>query len=216
MLTFDEISEPLPRRVGAGLAKLALVMRHRAWVHGKARALTPTQAQVLTLLHARGPLRLAAVADELAIKAPTASDAVAALERKGLAEKRPAPDDGRAVAISLSSRGAHEARRLAEWPDLLQDVVAELASEEQALLLRTLTKMIRSLQERGAIPVQRMCVSCRYFRPDVHEDPEAPHHCAYVDAPFGDRHLRLDCNEHEPADPRHAHNTWRRFLATDT
>jgi hypothetical protein len=42
-----------------------------------------------------------------------------------------------------------------------------------------------------------MCVTCRYFRPHVHSDPERPHHCAFVDAPFGDRALRLDCRDHE-------------------
>ncbi|MER3418788.1 MAG: MarR family transcriptional regulator, partial [Chloroflexota bacterium] len=26
-----------------------------------------------------------------------------------------------------------------------------------------------------------------------------PHHCAFVDAPFGDRSIRLDCPDHAPA-----------------
>jgi hypothetical protein len=41
-----------------------------------------------------------------------------------------------------------------------------------------------------------MCATCVFFRPDVHDDPERPHHCAFVDAPFGDRQLRLDCDDY--------------------
>lgn len=208
---FDQLSDPLPRRVGAGLAKLALVMRHEAWSQGRERGLTPTQAQVLALLQARGALRLSAVADELAVRAPTASAAVAALERKDLLRREPAGDDRRARAIRLTARGAEEAGRLSEWPDVLQAAVDDLPESEQAALLRLLTRTIRGLQERGAIPVQRMCASCRYFRPHAHDDPETPHHCAYVDAPFGDRHLRLDCPEHDTAGPDLAHSNWQRF-----
>lgn len=208
---FDELSDPLPRRVGAGLAKLALVLRHEAWSQGRERGLTPTQAQVLTLLRARGPQRLSALADELAVRAPTASEAVAALERKGLLRREPASDDRRARAIRLTARGAEEAERVTEWPDVLQAAVDDLPEVGQAALLRLLTRTIRGLQERGAIPVQRMCASCRFFRPHAHEDPDTPHHCAYVDAPFGDRHLRLDCPEHERAEAALAQSNWQRF-----
>jgi hypothetical protein len=33
----------------------------------------------------------------------------------------------------------------------------------------------------------------------VHPEAAEPHHCAFVDAPFGNRALRLDCAEHEQA-----------------
>ena len=56
-----------------------------------------------------------------------------------------------------------------------------------------------ALQEARAIPVQRMCLTCRHFRPHVHDDPARPHHCAFVDAAFGDAALRLDCADHETA-----------------
>ena len=47
--------------------------------------------------------------------------------------------------------------------------------------------------------MSRMCLDCRFFRPDVHDDPARPHHCAFVDAPFGDAQLRIDCADHQPA-----------------
>src|SRR3546814_1012694 len=66
---------------------------------------------------------------------------------------------------------------------------------ERAAFLKGLTKMIGALQTRGTIPVQRMCVSCAHFRPNVHSDAATPHHCAFVDAAFGDASLRLDCDD---------------------
>src|SRR3546814_1750116 len=71
---------------------------------------------------------------------------------------------------------------------------------ERAAFLKGLTKMIGALQTRGTIPVQRMCVSCAHFRPNVHSDAATPHHCAFVDAAFGDASLRLDCDDHVEAD----------------
>src|SRR3546814_1949368 len=68
---------------------------------------------------------------------------------------------------------------------------------ERAAFLKGLTKMIGALQTRGTIPVQRMCVSCAHFRPNVHSDAATPHHCAFVDAAFGDASLRLDCRSEE-------------------
>jgi hypothetical protein len=71
--------------------------------------------------------------------------------------------------------------------------------------------MIRSLQIKGRIPVARMCVSCRFFQPYRHRDPDRPHHCAFVDAPFGDGELRLECGDHAAATDQQARRTWRAF-----
>jgi hypothetical protein len=70
---------------------------------------------------------------------------------------------------------------------------AKLDAGEREVFQRALVKMIRSLQIQGRIPVARMCLGCRFFRPYAHASSSAPHHCAFVDAPFGDAELRLDC-----------------------
>src|SRR3546814_1625669 len=84
---------------------------------------------------------------------------------------------------------------VAVWPDALLGAVEMLDDGERAAFLKGLTKMIGALQTRGTIPVQRMCVSCAHFRPNVHSDAATPHHCAFVDAAFGDASLRLDCED---------------------
>jgi DNA-binding MarR family transcriptional regulator len=204
--------EPLDRRVTTGLAKIGIALKQQAWVEAGGRGLTPTQGQALALLRASPQgLRLGALAGQLGVTAATASDSVAALHRKGLVAKAPLPGDGRAVVLRLTPAGAREAAAAAAWPDFLLEAVDELLPAEQAAFLRGLVTMIRTLQARGRIPVARMCVSCRFFRPFRHDDPARPHHCAFVDAPFGDGELRLDCPDHAAAPAEQAERTWRVF-----
>lgn len=212
----EPVAEPddLGRRLVSGLAKLGLATRHRAWSEAGGLGLTPTQGQILSLLRAEPerPLRVTELAEALAIATATTTVAVQALERKGLVQKSRSMDDGRARAISLTAEGQLQAALAAGWSDFLLTAAEALTPGEQEVFLRALTKMIRTLQVRGEIPVSRMCVTCRYFRPNVHEDAQAPHHCALVDAPFGDRLLRLDCPEHEAAPPDQAELAWKRFI----
>jgi len=197
--------------IATGLAKIGTFLRSEGWRQSEGESLTPTQAQILVQLLNRGPARVTALAGELAVTQPTASDAAAALIRKGHVERRPDPADARASLLHPTRSGKRAAQRMAVWPDALLAAVDTMEPQEQAVFLKALTKMIRSLQVQGAIPVQRMCATCRFFRPNVHDDPAAPHHCAFVDAAFGDAELRLDCGEHEAAPDQQASAAWRSF-----
>jgi DNA-binding MarR family transcriptional regulator len=208
---FDRDDDPLPRRIAVGLHRLGMALRSQTWQEAAGRGLTPTQGQILALLRGRDGVRLGDVAQSLGASAASVSESVRVLVGKGLVHKARDEDDGRAVVLRLSAAGTREATRAAHWPDFLVGAVEALGPEEQRTLLMALVKMIRTLQERGEIPIARMCVSCRFFQPDVHADPESPHHCAYVDAPFGPRHLRLDCDDHEPADAVARQALWDRF-----
>jgi DNA-binding MarR family transcriptional regulator len=209
-------ADPLDARVVTGLAKIGLATRHRAWAEGEGQGITPTQGQILALLRARGEagMRVTEIAAAMAVAPPTATVAVQALERKGLVRKTRAGDDARVRTLTLTPEGEREAARAAGWADFLLGAVDALSPAEQEVFLRGLVKMIHTLQERGEVPVSRMCVTCRYFRPRVHADPARPHHCAFVDAPFGDRSLRLDCADHEAAPEEEAEVAWSRFLET--
>ena len=200
-----------------GLAKIGMALRSQAWRQGENTDLTPTQAEILAILTSRpSGMRLSEVATALAVSAPTASDAVATLVSKRLLRKTRSSDDGRAVVLRLTQLGRGKAEQAAHWPDFLLNAVEELNPSEQAVFHRALIKMIRTLQLRGDIPVARMCVTCRYFKPNAHPDPDAPHHCGYVDAPFGESQLRIDCADHQPADAVLAADHWRAFTASVT
>lgn len=182
-----------------GLAKIAMALRHSSWRESGQQGLTPTQCQALHVLAERRlgsePPGLNEVADALAVTPATASDAVSALVDKGLVSKA---RRGRRVELRLTRRGRQLANKLADWPDLLRESVDELTEPEQAVFLRSIVKMIRSMQERGHIPIQRMCVECRFFAPHAHPGSSRPHHCRFIDAPLGDGDLLLDCPDQEP------------------
>ena len=194
--------EPLSLRVTQGLAKVALAMRSHAWQRGSQAGLTPTQAQVLVVLGRSrgGQATVTELADALAVAPATVSQSLRALERKGLIRRSLSQEDRRVHLVSLTDEGHAAAGQVAQWPDFMAKAVEELPYEEQVAFLKALVRMVRRLQEEGYIQVARMCISCRFFRPNVHDDPLRPHHCAFVDAPFGDDALRLDCPDYQRAE----------------
>jgi DNA-binding MarR family transcriptional regulator len=196
-----------------GLAKVGLAMKSSAWRAAGPRRLTPTQAQILSLLRAQAaPLRLSAIALGLGVTPPTASDAVAALAGKRLVTKARDRQDSRVLAVRLTAAGRRLAVEIAAWPQALMVAVGDLLPSEQGAFLRALVKVLRTLQARGEISAARMCVTCRYFRHGVRDDPACPYHCDFVDAPFGDRALRLECGDHEAASAATQDEAWRAFV----
>lgn len=208
---FDSSSEPIERRVAVGLHKLGLAMKHEAWSQANDEGLSPTQGQIVAALALEGPLSGTELATRLGVSLPTISDSVKALVEKSLAEKSRDPRHPRASLVALTARGRRVASKVSTWPDFLTTAVGELDEREREVMLKAVVKMIRSLQVTGRIPTDRMCVSCVHFRPRVHDGP-LPHHCAFVDAPMADRHLRVECAEHHPAEPDARELAWTRFL----
>jgi hypothetical protein len=104
--------------------------------------------------------------------------------------------------------------RTAQWPGLLAQAVDVLDPAEQVVLLRSQVEPVRTLQVAGEAPPQRRCPTCRHFRPHAHPDTTDPHHCTYVDAPSGARHLRLNRAEQQDAAPEQQQAAWERFTTT--
>lgn len=206
-------SPPLDRRIATGLHKLGLALKHQEWTRASEHGLSPTQGQILALLDADGALRASDVGARLGIGLPTISEAVTTLVAKGFVRRTPDASHPRARLLRLTAAGRRRSVQTRAWPELLTQAVGVLSTAEQATLLTALMKMIRTLQEQGQIPVQRMCVTCTHFRPHV-RDGETPHHCAFVDAPMGAPHLRLDCTDHGAASAEHARLLWARFEKT--
>ncbi|MGC0416328.1 MarR family winged helix-turn-helix transcriptional regulator [Embleya sp. AB8] len=186
-----------------GLGRLGRAVQLSAWHQAGPTNLTPLQADILLYLAGdQRPRRQREIVTALASTAPTVSDAVRSLTTKGLTDRQRDPVDTRAVTLTLTEAGRAEADRLALVPPPLRAALDALGDDDVAAMLRGTTTMIRVLQRHRAIPVSRTCVTCRFYRPDAHpDDPDRPHHCAFVDAPFGDGELRLDCPDHEPATP---------------
>jgi DNA-binding MarR family transcriptional regulator len=206
---FEEQADSVSSRVAVGLSKLGLAMKSQAWADAGQRRITPTQGQILALLRSRGSgaLRLCQVAASLGISPPTASDSVRALVNKGFVRKTRALGDARAIALELTAEGQAEAERAAAWPDFLVCAIDALSKPEQEAFLLSLIKVIGVLAQRGSVPPQRMCITCRYFRANLYPEGVRPHHCALLGVAIGNGELRLDCSDHVGLDPEQArHN----------
>ena len=213
MDSFDQSPLLLPRRLRDGFDRIAAAMRVDQWSAANAEGLNPTQAQVLAFLARRDEtgLRVKEIATHLGVSQPSATDTIGALERKGLVVKGADAGDARAVAVRVNKEGLSTLNAIGLASSAMDVALARLSVSEQADLLMLQIKLIRLLQQAGAIPAQRMCVTCRYFQPYAHSDALNPHHCAFVNAAFGDRNLRLDCREHEPAEPSVQTANWWTF-----
>ena len=208
---FDASDLNTAQNISIGLAKVGMALKSQSWQDAGQQGLTPTQGQILALLVDKS-LRLSDIASHLSVTAATASDAVTTLVDKGLVQKVKSPSDGRAIAITLTATGKKAAKKTATWDDFLLSTVDELTEAERAIFLRGLIKIIRKLQANGQISVANMCVNCTFFQPYRYDDTEYPHHCGLVNSPFGDRHLRINCPEQIPADPKTETQNWQFYL----
>ncbi|MEM7023999.1 MAG: MarR family transcriptional regulator [Pseudomonadota bacterium] len=213
MAKFDDISTPAPQRIADALERIGTAARGAVRAETMARGLNPTQAALLNLIRGRGPLSVGDTARALGLRQPTVSDSADALATKGLLERRPGPHDRRAKVLTLTPKGQAEAASLSSPPAPIVRAATQIKDDQQDALLRSLVVMIRTLQLSGAIAPQRMCVTCHHFRPNPAENTRLPYFCSLVGAPFGDRHLRVDCPEHEAASDDEAEVAWRRFEA---
>lgn len=195
-----------------GFGRIAALLRAGHWQAGSEAGLNPSQAEILSRIAGR-PMRPGDLAAHLGVSPASLSDSVSALVAKGLAERRPDAQDGRARLVVATEDGTALAATLPAAPADFHAALDALPESERASLLRTLLHLIRELQQARAIPTQRMCVTCRHFRPHAHVDVARPHHCAFVNAAFGDADLRLDCGDHEEVPEEEAAAIWRRLTA---
>ena len=199
-------------RIIVTIGRLSTVLRAGMWEFVTQENLNPAQADIVQLLrHRTQGVRLTWLASQLSVSLASVSDSVATLVTKGLVRKDRAADDGRASALWLTDQGKLVAERLAGALSFADDAVAKLDREVQEQLLIGLFKLIVQLQKSERFPALRACPSCRFFEPNVFPGSPAPHHCALVKAPLPISFLRIDCAEHQPAEPAAERHNWEVF-----
>lgn len=189
-------------KIVAALERLSHVFRSLLWNEAKTHGLSPIQIQFLVYLlhHERSTLcRVSHLAREFQLTQPTVSDAVRALEAKGLVTKEPWPDDRRISTIKLTPQGRELAQHLSGWADVVKPHVERLAPDEQQQLMLALMRLIASLQEAGIVSLTRMCLTCRFFEPNAATDSTTPYYCRLLEKPLSTAELRFDCPEQESA-----------------
>ncbi len=184
------------------------------WDLWGAQSLTPTQRKILDLLASRKHVtELATVISELGLTPATAADSLDALEGRDLIDRRRSHVDGHTTGFRLTQEGRRCVAALSKLPDPLRSAFGSIEEQELEIVYRCAMKMIRTLQDDGLMPVSRMCIRCQYFDPYRYPDSPTPHHCHLVSAPFGDRHLRIDCPEQKLASPDAQEALWVRFTS---
>ena len=189
------------KKIVASLERLSQVFRVLLRGEAQGHGLSPIQALFLVhLLHHDPALRrVSQLAREFNLTRATVSDAVGSLEEKGLIRREPWPHDRRVTTLCLTPTGEHTARELTAWANVIEEHLTSRSPEEKEVVMRFLMDLIGSLQKSGMISVARMCVTCRFFRPDAHPGEDSLHHCALLDVPLAGSGLRTDCPEHELA-----------------
>ncbi len=111
----------------------------------------PAQLSALSVLVFGGPHRVSELADAERVAVPTMSRVVTALEHRGLAQRAPDPDDGRAAVIHATAAGeaALEQARRARLA-LLRQGIRELTPRERDVLAQAAELMERLARIRPA------------------------------------------------------------------
>ena len=112
---------------------------------------TMPQLTLLEWVEASPGCGIQAIADGLGLTAATVSVGVRRLEKAGLLERQPDPQDGRAVQLLPTTQGkALSQRALAFRRDKMERLLKALTPEERLTLLTLLEQAITSAEEEAS------------------------------------------------------------------
>ena len=175
----DSIFEPssqhgdVNKKVVAALERLSQAFRVLLQEESQRQSLSPIQARFLVhLLHHGDELgRVGRLAEEFGLSRATVSEAVRSSETKGLVCREPWPRDGRVATLRLTAEGKSPGSPAGQT---IEEQLESFALGEKEEVMRFLMHLIFALQGAGVITVARMCVSCRFFRPDTRPRSVSP------------------------------------------
>ncbi len=132
---------------GLRLAIVRMSRRLRQEAAAEATGLTPTSTAALATIERHGPLTPSELAELERVKRPTVTRTLACLDREGLIQRTPDPDDGRSALISVNAAGRERLRRLRSRKNAyLARRMRELPAEDVATLERAAGILERMLE----------------------------------------------------------------------
>lgn len=193
---FDYTSQhgSLEHKIIVALERVSEAFKVLLWDESKKHSLTPIQVQILIFLHFHSAenRKVSYLAKEFNITKATISDTVKTLEKKKLITKSFEPNDARSFVINLTHKGADIANRTSNFTNKIQAPINKLPQSDKQSLLLNLIGIIHHLNDAGVISIQRMCLTCSYYRKS-----KSGYSCSLLNQPLHNSDLRIDCPEHE-------------------
>lgn len=189
----------LDSKIVASLERIAQAFRVLLWDESKTLALTPIQVQVLIFLHfhSEDKRKVSFLAKEFNITKATISDTVKILENKKLISKEYLQHDTRSYIINLTQNGIDIAEKTSLFTKEIKAPINKLHNDDKENLLLSLLNIIRHLNQSGIINIQRMCMTCSYYKP---AKKGQNHFCKLLNQELHIQDLRVDCPEYENVD----------------
>lgn len=133
------------------LNSVAIHLVRRARTADRALGVPPGQLSALSVLVFGGERTVAQLAEAEQVTSPTMTRILDGLERAGLAERRPHPDDRRATLVRATPKG----RRLMDRGrrarvDLLTTLLEPLPADDLTAIARAVEALARSLEPDDA------------------------------------------------------------------
>ncbi len=126
---------PDQRELAARLRPVLLRLNNLVRRRVPSMELTAAQSTALTTVLDHGPLRMGELAEREQVRMPTATSIIRRVESLGLVQRRPDPEDGRAVLVELTDSGRARLTRVAQARNgLLADLLAQLDHDERAAI----------------------------------------------------------------------------------
>ena len=179
------------------LNKLAQVLRLLLWETSNRLRLSPLQIQLLLHIHTHGDdeARVTWLARHFNLTKATVSDALSALERRGLIERQVVEKDRRAACIRLTEEARALIEEMSTWPLPLKQILGELDTGLKNQTLLFFLELISALEKAGLVHPTRMCLTCRFYRPAANAGGKP--FCTLLNRNLNTSELRLDCPEHQ-------------------
>jgi DNA-binding MarR family transcriptional regulator len=183
-------------KIVASLERVSQAFRVLLWNESKEFSLSPIQVQVLIFLlyHAGEKRKVSYLANEFNMTKATVSDTVKTLEQKKLIKKEFEPHDTRSYIIQLTNKGREIAEKTSMFSKQIQIPIEKMHSTDKANLLLSLFDIIHHLNKSGIITIQRMCVTCHFYKTNK---TGQEHFCGLLNTKLADNELRIDCAEHK-------------------
>ncbi len=187
--------EPDKVQIADGLIRVAQVLGATIQSAAGLNGLSQLQLGILEVLAKRSEgMPVSDLARRFMISAATVSDSLRVLDAKGYVTKSRGSTDGRSVTVKITESGREVGATAMIWVEKLRRIIGEWDETRRAHVLPALISLIDGMQKEGMIPLDRMCVACRYFA--INCDPAADaaqYYCRFIGAPLADNDLRVDC-----------------------